>query len=391
MSSSRSNPASSATLIGNGITAVYESIGVRRLLGNAESIKSEDMLKSAPRSARLELTTAPNWFSSVMGTGIVANAAASLPLQFPGLRTAATVVWLLATVWLMTLCVRLARGWWTDRATVRGYSIDPVTAQFWGALPMAVLTVGAGTLGLGRDWIGLASAVAADWTLWTIGTALGLLTTAAVPYLMMTGRIKAAGASPTWLMPVVPPMVSASTGAALIAHLPAGQAKLTMLMVCYGLFGISLFATLVLLPQIWSQLVRHGVGPAAGVPTLWIVLGALGQSTTATNLLGDAAKGVLPAPYDTAAKAFGLLYGVPTWSFAMLWLVLAALVTLRTRPPFSLAWWAFTFPLGTCVTGASALAARTGATVFTIAAVTLFVLLVTLWVSVARSTGSRLL
>ncbi|MCU1681095.1 MAG: C4-dicarboxylate transporter [Amycolatopsis sp.] len=349
------------------------------------------MLKSAPRSARLELTTAPNWFSSVMGTGIVANAAASLPLQFPGLRTAATVVWLLATVWLMTLCVRLARGWWTDRATVRGYSIDPVTAQFWGALPMAVLTVGAGTLGLGRDWIGLAPAVAADWTLWTIGTALGLLTTAAVPYLMMTGRIKAAGASPTWLMPVVPPMVSASTGAALIAHLPAGQAKLTMLMVCYGLFGISLFATLVLLPQIWSQLVRHGVGPAAGVPTLWIVLGALGQSTTATNLLGDAAKGVLPAPYDTAAKAFGLLYGVPTWSFAMLWLVLAALVTLRTRPPFSLAWWAFTFPLGTCVTGACALAARTGATVFTIAAVTLFVLLVTLWVSVARSTGSRLL
>ena len=35
----------------------------------------------------------PNWFASIMGTGIVANAAATLPLAVSGLRTAATVVW----------------------------------------------------------------------------------------------------------------------------------------------------------------------------------------------------------------------------------------------------------------------------------------------------------
>lgn len=35
----------------------------------------------------------PNWFASVMGTGIVANAAALLPLHSPVLLTAATVVW----------------------------------------------------------------------------------------------------------------------------------------------------------------------------------------------------------------------------------------------------------------------------------------------------------
>jgi hypothetical protein len=31
-------------------------------------------------------------------------------------------------------------------------------------------------------------------------------------------------------MPVVPPMVSAATGAALIAHLPAGQPRLALLL-----------------------------------------------------------------------------------------------------------------------------------------------------------------
>ncbi|MDT7726002.1 MAG: hypothetical protein QOI21_2578 [Actinomycetota bacterium] len=347
------------------------------------------MLKTAPD--HLELTTAPNWFTSVMGTGIVANAAVALPIQWPGLHLAATVVWLLASAWLVTLCVRLANGWRKDRGTVRAYATHPVMAHFWGAPPMALLTVGAGTLGLGKDWIGLTPALAVDWTLWTVGTVLGLVTTVGVPYLMMTGRIKAAATSPTWLMPVVPPMVSASTGAALVTHLPAGQGKLALLLSCYGLFGISLFAVVALLPQIWGQLARHGVGAAAGVPALWIVLGALGQSTTATNLLGDVAHSVLPAPYGAAAQAFGLLYGVPTWSFAMVWLVLAALVTLRARPPFSLSWWAFTFPLGTCVTGASALAARTGSEVLAFAAVALYALLAVLWVTVARNTGWRLL
>ena len=37
-------------------------------------------------------------------------------------------------------------------------------------------------------------------------------------------------------------MVSAADGALLIPHLPEGQSRLGMLMVCYAMFGISLFA-----------------------------------------------------------------------------------------------------------------------------------------------------
>ena len=59
----------------------------------------------------------------------------------------------------------------------------------------------------------------------------------------------------TWLMPIVPPMVSAATGAALIAHLPAGQDRLDMLLCCYALFGISLLASLVTITLLWARLV----------------------------------------------------------------------------------------------------------------------------------------
>src|SRR5882757_11307391 len=108
------------------------------------------------RSGRASLLAhfGPNWFASVMGTGIVANAAVTLPLKVPGLRVAATAVWLLASALLLGLCATAVAHWVRHRARARGHAGDPVMAQFYGAPPMALLTVGAGSLLLGRDLLG---------------------------------------------------------------------------------------------------------------------------------------------------------------------------------------------------------------------------------------------
>jgi C4-dicarboxylate transporter/malic acid transport protein len=333
----------------------------------------------------------PNWFASVMGTGIVANAAATLPVQFPGFRTAATTVWAFAALMLVALSGAWIVHWTRHRETAKGYAQDPVMAQFWGAPPMALMTVGGGALLLGKDWIGLTPALTVDWVLWTAGTALGLITAVWIPFRMMTTHdIKPDSAFGGWLMPVVPPMVSAAEGALLIPHLPEGQLRLGMLMACYAMFGISLFATVFIVPQVWQRLVQHKTGAAASVPTVWIVLGPLGQSITAANLLAGDAAGALPPPFGQAASAFGLFYGVPTWGFAVMWLVLAAALTLRTarqKLPFSLTWWSFTFPVGTVVTGTSALSARIHAELFTVTSVLLYALLVTAGITVAIHTA----
>ena len=155
------------------------------------------------------------------------------------------------------------------------------------------------------------------------------------------------------------------------------------------MFGISLFASVMIIPQIWSRLVTHKPGAAVMVPTMWIVLGPLGQSVTAAGNLGTEAARLLPEPYAAGAAVFALLYGVPTWGFAMMWRVLAAAVTLRTarrRLPFALTWWSFTFPVGTCVTGTIALAARSHADVLRGASVILYALLVAAWLVVAART-----
>ena len=53
------------------------------------------------------------------------------------------------------------------------------------------------------------------------------------------GDLNPRDAFATWLLPVVPPSVSASTGAALIAHLPNHGAQGAMLFGCYALLGVS--------------------------------------------------------------------------------------------------------------------------------------------------------
>src|SRR6201996_414670 len=171
----------------------------------------------------------PNWFATVMGTGIVAVAGSQVPVHVPGLRVFATVVWGLASLLLIGLIASWTVHWARHPARVRGYTADPVMAQFWGAPPQALNTVGAGALLLGPSLLGSA-AVGLDWVLWITGAVLGLATACWIPYLMMTRHdIGADAAFGGWLMPVAAPMTAAATGALLVPHAAPGQPRLTLL------------------------------------------------------------------------------------------------------------------------------------------------------------------
>jgi C4-dicarboxylate transporter/malic acid transport protein len=349
------------------------------------------VLRERKRPSQVYANLTPNWYASIMGTGIVAVAAVSLPWQPRGMHTAALVVWALAGVLLVALTAGTAARWLRYRDAARRDVHNPVMAHFFGAPPMAVLTVGAGTLLLGRDVLGLRAAVDIDWVLWFVGTLTGLAAAVVVLFFMFTQHADGAGSAfGGWLMPVVPPMVSASTGALLMPYAAAGQARLALLLCCYAMFGLALLASVVIITLIWSRLALYKVGEASMVPTLWIVLGPLGQSIAAANLLGGVAHQALPAPYSTALQAFGVVYGVPVWGFALLWAAVAGALTARTARdhlPFSLTWWSFTFPVGTLVLGTSELALRTGSDVFKVAAVIVYAGLVTAWITVALRTA----
>ncbi|WP_319447471.1 MULTISPECIES: TDT family transporter [unclassified Mycobacterium] len=333
----------------------------------------------------------PNWFASVMGTGIVATAGATLPIQVPGLHVFTRVVWAGAAGLLLILVIAVTAQWVRHPTVARGHSHNPQMAHFYGAAPMALLTVGSGAILIGKDLIGLRLAVELDWVLWIAGTAGGLFTAATIPFLMFTQlNVEPDAAFGGWLMPVVPPMVSAAAGALLIPHMQPGPGRTTMLYGCYAMFGLSLIAALIIISMIWSRLALYGTSGTARVPTLWIVLGPLGQGITAAGLLGTVAHLAVPAELASGMSVFAILFGVPVWGFAVLWIVLATELTVRTLRrgmPFALTWWSLTFPVGTFVTGTTQLAVHTGLPAFKIAAALAYVALLGTWGLVAVRTA----
>ncbi|WP_405878631.1 TDT family transporter [Streptomyces sp. NBC_01384] len=346
-----------------------------------------------PRAAAVR-HLGPNWYASVMGTAIVATAGAGLPGGLPGLRTVCAAVWALSAVLLVTLLGARALHWTHHRDQARAHLLDPAVAPFYGCLSMALLAVGGATLLVGQDWIGTHTAVLLDAVLFSAGTVVGLGAALAVPYLMVVRhRIRPDQASPVWLLPLVAPMVSAALGPLLVPHLPAGQPRETLLLGCFAMFGLSLLAIFVMLPVIFARLLTAGPLPLVLTPTLFLVLGPLGQSTTAVGKFADFAPGVVPAPYDQGFATLAVLYGVPVLGFALLWLGLAAALVVRARRRgmrFAMTWWAFTFPVGTCVTGAEGLARHTGLVAFDWLAIALYGLLVAAWCVAAVRTARGL-
>ncbi|MER7991196.1 TDT family transporter [Streptomyces noursei] len=331
----------------------------------------------------------PNWYAAVMGTAIVANAGATLPAAVPGLRAGCRVVWALSALMLLALLAARTVHWARHRDQARRHLLEPTVAPFYGCLAMALLAVGGGTLAVGRDVLGEPAAVAVDAVLWSAGTLVGLATAVGIPYLMVVRHQIAEGsASPVWLLPLVAPMVSAALGPALVPHLPPGQPQEALLLSCYALFGMSLLMTVIVLPLVVSRLFHHGPLPLALTPTLFLVLGPLGQSTTAVHNLADAAPGVVTPSTAHAMAAFAVLYGVPVLGFALLWLALAAALVVRAvrhGMGFAMTWWGFTFPVGTCVTGAAGLARHTSLAAFGWLAVALYAFLV----AAVAVTGTR--
>lgn len=333
---------------------------------------------------------APIWFTSVMGTAAVAVATALLPGGGPVLDAAAVALWAVALLLFVVLAGAAVHGWRRGHRSLRADALDGSVAPFLAAPPIAALTVASSTVLSGTQVLGPHPALVLAAVLWTLGTAGGLAVAVMIPAAKFTRHeLRSDTWMPTWVLPTVPPLVAAGGAAILAPHLPEGQWQLTLIAGAWAMLGATLVATFVGIAMLWARLAFHRVGEAAAVPTLWLVLGPLGQTVTASALLGRAGEDVLPAPYGTGLRVGALALGLPLWGFALLWLAIAAVITAdaaRRHLPFSLGWWGFVYPLGTLTMATSLLADATGGVVFTVLAATLFAALLTAFAAAAAGT-----
>jgi C4-dicarboxylate transporter/malic acid transport protein len=313
-----------------------------------------------------EASVGPAWFTSVMGTGILAICAFISPLQFPLLRMAGVALFCIDVALFALFTVLLAERLLRRPATLRESLSDAAKAQVWGAPPMACFTVAVGFLRIGTTFLDPATCIATAQALWIVGALVSVASAFVVPFLMFTAHeLSLENTYGSWLLPVVPPIV-ASVPAALLLHTWPLALQSSMLAIAYALLGIGVLLAAILIVIFYSRLLYGKVPQPAFVPTMWLVLGPLGQSIAGFIALGTVAGDAWPA-LGGGLLVSGLAYGVVVWGFGTYWFAMAGAVTLRAialHMPFTLGWWAFTFPVGTMTAGTYALYALTHAPIF---------------------------
>lgn len=295
-------------------------------------------------------TFAPGWPAAVMGTGAFALATLHFSHRLPVLADLAWALhWfnlalfaLISIPWLL----RWVMAWPAVAATFK----HPVAANFYPSYAIALLVL-AGELRAfgGHESLALLA--------WWIGVVLLFSLTLTVLIAILQGEhVNLDHITPGIFIPPVGLVIIPVAGAPLLASQPEALRDLALTLNGIGL-GAGVFMYLALLALAFHRFYVHKRLPPTMAPTFWINLAPVGVIVvSALNLVAAAPFAGDKAPYLIAIFLL--------WGFGAFWLVLSALFTWSVRKiaplPFSLTWWAFTFPLGAFTLGSQRISEVTG-------------------------------
>jgi C4-dicarboxylate transporter/malic acid transport protein len=228
----------------------------------------------------------------------------------------------------------------------------PVAANFYPSYAIALLVL-AGQLRAfgGHESLALIA--------WWVGVALLFSLTLAVLLSIFQGEhVNLDHITPGIFMPPVGMVVIPVAGGPLLALQPEALRDLALTINGIGL-GAGIFMYTALLALAFHRFYVHKRLPPMMAPTFWINLAPLGVTVVSVLNL------VAATPFAGDKSAY-LMAVFLLWGFGAFWLVLAMLFTWSVRKsaplPFSLTWWAFTFPLGAFTLGSQRLSEVTGLT-----------------------------
>ncbi|QTG75879.1 TDT family transporter [Trueperella pecoris] len=332
-------------------------------------MKNDSATPTAPRPTTLPPLPpiGPAWFPAAMGTGILATLLQTHADNLPGAGMAAVGVLALAWIVLATLAVgylvRIARSRSALTITIR----DSTQTPMWGTVSMGILSVGSATATvIPAHWPRLTDlAWEIDSFTWVLGTLIGIV--AAIGFAIWLVGTDLGSPTTVWGLAVVGPMVAATTGAGLVAHV-SPTFQFWLLAVSAACFFLALFLGVAVFATAYHHHWRVETLPLAASASAWIPLGMVGQSTAAAQSIATQAQHMLMPQFSGSAQAVANAYGWTMFVVGFPLVAWAVFMTVRgfmRRMPFAPGWWALTFPIGTLALGATLLAKGTGLSVLT--------------------------
>jgi tellurite resistance protein TehA-like permease len=203
-----------------------------------------------------------------------------------------------------------------------------------------------------------------------------------------------------WLLPIVSTIVAAASGGLVAEVLPNNQHALWTLVISYILWGTGVPLAMAVLVIYFQRLTIHHLPPREVIVSVFLPLGPLGQGGFAIMQLGKVAMslfpktGTLPLASSTINSGeilyvMGWLIATIMWGFGLVWFFFAAASITRSRFPFNMGWWGFTFPLGVFTTSTTQMAKELPSTFFKVLGTIFSVAVTLLWMMVAARTLSK--
>ncbi|CAB49718.1 TDT family transporter [Pyrococcus abyssi] len=312
----------------------------------------------------------PSWFASVMGTGALALVSLAYSSRLDLLKNLSIFLTYLNTLVFFLLLIPWILRWVLYKENAIKDLKHPMMCHFYGTIGIAMLVLSA-------DYLMILGKVNVAKTFWTLGTGITIFFSLLIPYLMFIEKeINVKNITPAWFIPPVGLIVIPLTGAPLLSHF-SGITKEVAYLINYFSWGSGFFLYLALFAIVMYRFILHEPLPCGIAPAIWINLGPIGAGTSTLYAL-------IKNNEFIRIKEPLLVLGLIFWGFGVWWLAMAILMTLyyirNLNLPYSLAWWAFIFPLGAYVSATHNVAVTFGIGVIDSFGFTLYWFLLLLWV-----------
>ena len=287
-----------------------------------------DAPKSDPREIIRHFT--PNWFAANMGTGILALMLAEFPYGNWEQKLLGQGLWSINVFFFVIFALLFLGRAFFYPDSFRRLLHHPIQSLFIGAIPMGFATIVNGMIII---WPVSASSVAITEVMWWVDVALAVISVLLVPFFMFTAHQHSIEQmTAAWLLPIVPPEVTAASGGLLAQHL-ASAAAAAVIYVSYVLWSISVLLSMGILAILFLRLALHKLPHRDMAVSAWLPLGPLGTGAMAMITLGVADQHVFSGTDLTGMAQFGAMAGlfvaVLLWGFGLWWMLMAAFFTLR--------------------------------------------------------------
>lgn len=337
-----------------------------------------------------------NWFTVVMGVGIVAALMYTSPIHIPGQHVIGVSLFILGNiVFVAAMCLWLLR-WFVHTDEARKDFAEPAKVLFYGALAMGINVIGNDYFLIGTHIMDYNLAISISKIIWLSGVVVSLFTVITVPYLLFVHhQVSIEETHASWLIPVVPPIVAAAAGTNLIPYWGVPSIQLLFSVLILAMFGMTFFLFIMISGLYYSRLVYKEKILGGFIPSVWIEIGPIGMAMTIFANFPFATSTFL-GTWSNSLYAIGLVFAVAMWGVGVWWIVIASLYSLfhvankDSGIPYSLGWWSYVFPLGSFTTGTYALNHLLGHDVFAVIGLLQFVLLCGFFALVSVGTISGL-